>query len=202
MKKYLVVVDVQKDFCEGGKLAVNGGKDIAKKIYNFIKSNKEKFDTVIFTKDNHPDNHCSFKNNGGMWPEHCVKNTDGAEFAEKYIELFEDKQRTLSELPFKIILKGENPNIEQYGVSCGANFVPEDGDEYYVTGIALDYCVKECAKMTAKVHPNAKIFILEDMTAKINQELLRGFNRDSFIKSITIDAPNVELVNSYDAFRE
>ena len=32
MKKYLVVVDVQKDFCEGGKLAVNGGKDIAKKI--------------------------------------------------------------------------------------------------------------------------------------------------------------------------
>ena len=39
MKKYLVVVDVQKDFCEGGKLAVNGGKDIAKKIYNFIKSN-------------------------------------------------------------------------------------------------------------------------------------------------------------------
>lgn len=34
-------------------------------------------DYVMVTKDYHPSNHCSFKENGGQWPTHCVVGTAG-----------------------------------------------------------------------------------------------------------------------------
>ena len=71
MKKALIVVDVQNDFCEGGSLAVPD----ANKIIPVINSLLPQFELVIFTQDWHPDNHCSF----GLWPTHCVQYTPGAE---------------------------------------------------------------------------------------------------------------------------
>lgn len=40
------------------------------------------FKNIVATKDWHCKNHVSFSNNknGGIWPEHCVKNTWGSEF--------------------------------------------------------------------------------------------------------------------------
>ena len=73
-KKILIVVDYQYDFFHPeGSLYVPGGEKLQEKIEKIIPN----FDGVIFTKDCHPANHCSFKEQGGLWPAHCVMDTVG-----------------------------------------------------------------------------------------------------------------------------
>ena len=92
MKKALIIVDVQNDFCEGGSLAVPHGSEVVQKI-NQLQDSSE-FEIVVATQDYHPQNHKSFSsNNNGtkigdliqlgktqqvMWPDHCVQGTEGA----------------------------------------------------------------------------------------------------------------------------
>ena len=37
------------------------------------------YDLVVATRDWHPPDHGSFTEQGGIWPVHCVQDTDGAE---------------------------------------------------------------------------------------------------------------------------
>ena len=61
----LIVVDVQNDFCSGGTLAVPENEAIFPVIEKLRKDAeyKAKFNHVIFTRDWHPYNHCSFQSN-------------------------------------------------------------------------------------------------------------------------------------------
>ena len=75
----LVVVDVQRDFCEGGALAAANTLSLLEPLQKFIAEAKRHGALVVFTQDWHPANHSSFKANGGQWPVHCVAGTQGAE---------------------------------------------------------------------------------------------------------------------------
>ncbi len=76
----LIVVDIQKDFCPGGALAISD----ADKIVPIINCLQELFTTVIFSRDWHPPGHVSFSENpkfvDGSWPKHCLAGSDGAAF--------------------------------------------------------------------------------------------------------------------------
>jgi len=76
----LIVVDVQNDFCPGGALPVPGGDMVVPVLNTYIKKFIEKGLPVYFTRDWHPENHISFKSQGGIWPPHCVQKTEGARF--------------------------------------------------------------------------------------------------------------------------
>src|SRR5690606_1980358 len=93
MKKALIVVDVQNDFCEGGALAVPEANQIIPYINLIMKENH--YDQIVLTQNWHPADHKAFASNNGrkvgetitlngapqfMWPDHCVQNTFGAEF--------------------------------------------------------------------------------------------------------------------------
>ena len=97
MKKALIVVDIQNDFCKGGSLEVAGAESVIPFVNKLIKEGK--YDDVIFTQDFHPKEHKSFAVNNGqqvgeiielngiqqvMWPEHCVQGTRGAEFHPEF----------------------------------------------------------------------------------------------------------------------
>jgi nicotinamidase/pyrazinamidase len=75
MKKALIIVDMQYDFCQGGPISYLNSIHIIP-IINKIRDN---FDKVIFTKDLHSPNHMSFKESGGKYTKHCVEHTQGAE---------------------------------------------------------------------------------------------------------------------------
>jgi nicotinamidase-related amidase len=66
MKKILIVVDVQKDFCPGGSLAVEQGNAIVPIINDLSRSGI--FDIVVATQDWHPENHMSFASRYGAEP--------------------------------------------------------------------------------------------------------------------------------------
>lgn len=76
----LVIVDVQNDFCPGGSLAVSEGDEIIPVLNDWIEAAVDKDIPVIATRDWHPVFHCSFEQQGGPWPQHCVQDTPGAGF--------------------------------------------------------------------------------------------------------------------------
>ncbi len=76
----LIVVDAQNDFAPGGALPVNDAQLIVPPINDLAPF----FQTLVFSRDWHPSDHCSFAIDpdfvDGSWPPHCVQDTPGAEF--------------------------------------------------------------------------------------------------------------------------
>lgn len=70
----LLIVDVQRDFLPGGDAVAAPLSACARRF-------AELGLPVFASRDWHPADHCSFRENGGPWPPHCVANTPGAAFA-------------------------------------------------------------------------------------------------------------------------
>ncbi len=139
--KALVVVDVQKDFCPGGSLAVPKGDKVVSVLNKYIDSFLKKSELIFFSRDWHPLKTKHFKESGGNWPPHCVQNTDGARF---------HPDLTIPERAI-IISKGMNPDIEGYTVFQGKDdqnrqfeeiLKNKEIEELFVGGLATNFCVK------------------------------------------------------------
>ncbi len=135
----LIVVDVQNDFCPGGALAVPGGEGVVPRINRLM----PRFEHIVFTRDWHPSDHCSFgappEYRDGSWPPHCVQHTPGAEF-----------HGSLAVPGDALVLnKGEDPDVEEYSgfarPTLEAHLRQRHIQRVFIAGLATDYCVKETA---------------------------------------------------------
>ena len=79
MQDALLVVDMQVDFCEGGALVAHDTESMIDAVNALVADYAAQARLVIFTRDWHPTDHCSFRDQGGPWPPHCVKETRGAQ---------------------------------------------------------------------------------------------------------------------------
>jgi len=153
-----LVVDVQKDFCPDGRLAVPHGDEVVP-IINRIAG---KFTNVVLTQDWHPPGHLSFASSHPgrqpyqtievaygpqvLWPDHCVQGTPGAEFRE-------DLQIPHAVL---VIRKGFRRSIDSYSAFYEndrttptglAGYLRERGlTRVFLAGLALDFCVRYSAE--------------------------------------------------------
>lgn len=75
MGRALVITDMQEDFMPWGTLPVPRADEIIAPIAQYA----HRFEIVVVTRDWHPPDHASFKENGGPWARHCVADTPGAE---------------------------------------------------------------------------------------------------------------------------
>jgi nicotinamidase/pyrazinamidase len=76
----LLIVDVQKDFCPVGARAVEQGDRIIPNLNHWIQEAQRLGLPVYASRDWHPQGHISFKEQAGLWPPHCIQDSDGAEF--------------------------------------------------------------------------------------------------------------------------
>lgn len=76
----LSVTDVQYDFLPGGSLAVPDGDQVVPPLNRAIEIFRKKNLPIFLTRDWHPTDHSSFKDQGGSLPPHCVRKTEGAKF--------------------------------------------------------------------------------------------------------------------------
>ena len=136
MRKILLAVDLQNDFIDGS-LAVPG----AGSVIPVINAAKHDYDLLYLTLDWHCTGHCSFKEQGGPWPVHCVHHTHGAAVPDCILDGMDEGR-------MRFYLKGQT--VEQYGAFADVTPSTQDwfrpGDEVTVCGIASEYCVLETLK--------------------------------------------------------
>ncbi|MBR4809372.1 MAG: isochorismatase family protein [Bacteroidales bacterium] len=177
MRKILVAVDLQNDFIDGS-LTVPGAAD----VIPVINAAKHDYDLVYFTVDWHSAGHCSFREQGGPWPVHCVHHTHGAAIPDCMLE-------GLPEGRMRFVLKGQK--VEQYGAFADVTPSTQDYfapcDEVTVCGIASEYCVFETVK---NIHAIAKevgfkLRVWLEGTAKFdNYDALLSFSKENGIEIV------------------
>ena len=137
----LLIVDVQKDFCPGGALAVPNGDRVVAVLNRYVADAIARGWLVYASRDWHPPITRHFQQYGGEWPPHCVQGTDGA--------TFHDELRLPSSTI--VVSKGQAPDSHGYSALEGRSAegstllddLRERGVEHlYVGGLATDYCVK------------------------------------------------------------
>jgi nicotinamidase/pyrazinamidase len=154
----LLAVDVQNDFCPGGRLAVPNGDEVVPAINRLC----EKFRHVVLTQDWHPAGHLSFASSHpgrkpfeimaapygpqDLWPDHCVQGTTGAEFRR-------DLAAPHAEL---IVRKGFRREIDSYSAFYENDHTTPTGltgylkerdfTRVFLAGLAFDFCVRYSAE--------------------------------------------------------
>lgn len=159
----LIMIDIQNDFCPGGRLAVADGNAIIARV------NRLQQDYVIrvLTQDWHPADHSSFADNHPdadpyslidmpygpqvLWPRHCVQGSDGAAFHP-------DLKTNRADL---VIRKGFRAAIDSYSAFFENDHKTRTGLEGYLrergvqdlvmVGLATDFCVRYSAVDAARL---------------------------------------------------
>jgi nicotinamidase/pyrazinamidase len=193
-KDVLIVVDVQNDFCPGGKLPVPYGYEVVP-VINWL---AKKFDNVILTQDWHPEGHTSFASTHNVepyskigdqvyWPDHCIQGTKGADFHPSL------------DIPHAqlILRKGFRKNLDSYSAFIEADRTTVTGlsgyvgargfNRFFVVGLALDYCVMCTAKDARLISNN--VFVVHDACKSIG---------DSYLARITLYEYDIKLTTSSD----
>ena len=193
-KKILVVVDYQYDFFNpDGALYVNGGEKLFDKILDIIPN----FEHVIFTQDWHPFDHCSFTNNGGIWPIHCVAGTIGSGIPVEFMKAAKS---------FSCCTKGEDESKEEYGafsnvhslaIECDYDFEYidfyndefinkslNDVEEIVICGLVDMYCVIETLKNVIKHIGREKVSVFMDGIGSFDEHKnFKKYIKDNNIKT-------------------
>jgi nicotinamidase/pyrazinamidase len=154
----LLIVDVQNDFCPGGRLPVSRGNELVPLINRMA----PRFAHVVVTQDWHPAEHLSFASmHPGrkayetielpygtqiLWPDHCVQDTDGAQL---HSQLHVPHAQLL-------LRKGFNRQIDSYSAfqendrrtpTGLAGYLRERGfTRVFLAGLAFDFCVRYSAE--------------------------------------------------------
>jgi nicotinamidase/pyrazinamidase len=152
-KDVLIVVDVQNDFCPGGRLAVQKGDEVVPLVNELAK----RFENVVLTQDWHPSGHSSFATSHPgtkpfdsiklaygeqvLWPDHCLQGSDGA-------ALHKDLAVCHAQL---VVRKGWRKEVDSYSAFLEADRKSRTGLEGYLdergikrvflSGLATDFCV-------------------------------------------------------------
>lgn len=131
----LVIVDLQNDFLPGGALAVPRGDEVLAPLNAAIAAFAARGLPIVATRDWHPLAHCSFRDQGGIWPPHCVAETPGAAFSGAL------------QLPASTIVLSKAATLQEdaysgfQGTGLTALLRERGVKRIVVGGLATDYCV-------------------------------------------------------------
>jgi nicotinamidase/pyrazinamidase len=186
----LTVVDIQNDFCPGGRLSVPRGHEVVPLINRLATY----FKHVVLTQDWHPPGHLSFASaHAGkkpyntielsygpqiLWPDHCVQDTEGAAFPR-------DLHVPHSAL---VLRKGIHRAIDSYSTFYEndrktptglVGYLRERGfKRIFLAGLALDFCVRYSAEDACR--EKFEVAVVEDACRGIDMEGSMEAARQSF----------------------
>lgn len=195
----LLVVDLQNDFCLGGRLAVPGGEEIAPLVNRLA----DRFQHVILTQDWHPQGHLSFASSHPghapfdkikvaygeqqLWPDHCVQGTWGAAFCSG-LEI------PRAEL---VLRKGYHPLIDSYSAfrendrktrTGLAGYLRERGfARIFLAGLAFDFCVRYSAEDAAA--EGFGTIVIEDACRSID---INGSAAETRARLASLNIPRIQ----------
>ncbi|WP_371528966.1 isochorismatase family protein [Streptomyces sp. NBC_01283] len=172
MRRALIVVDVQNDFCEGGSLAVAGGADVAAAITELIGQAPAGYRHVVATRDHHiePGDHFSDQPDYvRSWPPHCVAGTEGTGFHPNFAPVVASGaiDAVFDKGAYSAAYSGFE-GADENGVSLADWLRDRKITELDVVGLATDHCVRATA--LDAVREGFATTVLLDLTAGVSEK--------------------------------
>lgn len=156
----LIIIHMQNDFLPGGSLPVQMGDTIIPVINRYLMLFHDHGLPIFATRDWHPSDHCSFQQQGGPWPPHCIATTTGAAFHPDI------------EFPIntQVISTATTQEKDTYSSFTDTQFhalLQASGiRRLFFGGVATEYCVLNTVKDALLLHYTT--FVLEDAVRAIN----------------------------------
>ena len=184
----LIVVDVQRDFCEGGSLPVQGGAAVAEAVARYVAAGSGGADLTVATRDHHidPGPHFSSGTQGPdyveTWPAHCLAGSPGAALhpaldAVAFDAEFRKGAHAAAYSGFEGTATGGGARLADWLRARGVT-------EVDVVGIATDHCVRATA--LDAVHEGFTTRLLLDKTAAVSPDGLAGTLADLVTAGVVV----------------
>ena len=190
--RLLIIVDPQVDFTTGSLATAKGPASMDYLAKALKEGAWKNYNWIIVTQDAHPANHCSFVEQGGVFPPHCVQGTEG-------MNVYPALQDVLSTITANIpnihyMQKGDLPEKEEFsifqnehsGKKLRSVIEQEKFEGIDVCGIATDYCVYETTKDLMAFYPAKQIRIVTNCLAAVddNDTKLADLMKENGIQGI------------------
>ena len=157
MKKFLIVVDMQKDFVDGAL----GTKEAVAIVPNVVKKINEFDGEIIVTYDTHFEDYMETSEGKNLPVPHCIKDTEGWQLDKNVANALEGKEYTVVE---KITFGSVDlPDFIEEKTE-GENFSAE------LVGLCTDICVVSNALVLKANFPEAEISVDSAACAGVTPE--------------------------------
>jgi len=172
--RMLIIVDPQIDFTTGSLATAKGPEAMDRLAQAIDDGALDNYTWVIVTQDAHPTNHCSFVENGGVFPPHCVQGTEGMNV---YPALQQALDAKAINLDIHYMTKGDLADKEEFSIFQNARssekltFIIKEEIKFEgidVCGIATDYCVYETVKDLMAIYPAKQIRVVTNCIAAVD----------------------------------
>ena len=191
-ERMLIIVDPQIDFTTGSLATAKGPEAMDRLAAAINNGALDNYTWVIVTQDAHPTDHCSFVENGGVFPPHCVQETEG-------MNVYPSLEKALVDSRFgnyHFMTKGDLADKEEFSIFQNARssekltYIIKEEIKFEgidVCGIATDYCVYETVKDLMNIYPAKQIRVVTNCIAAVddNDTKLADLMQENGIEGIT-----------------
>jgi nicotinamidase/pyrazinamidase len=202
----LLIIDLQNDFCPGGRLPISD----AHAIVPLINALAARFPHIVLTQDWHPPAHISFASTHPnhqpyqtiqvpygpqtLWPDHCLQQTPGA-------QLHPALDVPLAEC---ILRKGFRPHLDSYSAFLENDHTTPTGLAGYLRernltrlffcGLAYDFCVRFSAIDGKRL--GFETIVIEDACRAVNLASSAGLSGSVEATNTSLAAANIPRILS------
>lgn len=182
----LLIVDVQNDFLPGGSLAVPRGDEVVTVLNRYLDIFAMQNLPVYATRDWHPEHHCSFREQGGPWPPHCVAKTSGAAFSAAL------------QLPPAAVIISKAMTVKQdaysgfQGTDLHQKLHAAGIHRLFIGGLATDYCVLNTVRDALRL--GYRVLLLGDAIRAVDVQPGDGLRAEAEMSKLGAQRITVEGV--------
>ena len=190
--RLLIIVDPQVDFTTGSLATANGPTAMDYLAKALGEGAWKNYSWIIVTQDAHPANHCSFVEQGGVFPPHCVQGTEGMNVYPALQQVLTDIMPNIPNIHY--MLKGDLAEKEEFsifqhelsGAKLRAVIEHESFEGVDVCGIATDYCVYETVNDLIAFYPANQVRVVTNCLAAVddNDTKLADLMKENGIEGI------------------
>lgn len=171
LKRMLLIIDPQNGFITGS-LPVPNAESAMEHLCGFINANKSLYECCGISMDSHPANHCSFKENGGIWVRHCVHGT----LDEMIYSRLLDTVSVAFPSKGSLFVKGTDAEREEYSMFDSEDNVKKFREvtrdfhinEVHICGIVREICVLDSIKGLHEKFPDIAVKCLIRYTPSLD----------------------------------
>ena len=157
--KYLVVIDMQKDFTTGvlgNPQTVGVIRNVVDKINEF--KNNEPDGKIIATLDTHFENYLDSQEGKYLPVPHCIRGTDGWQLEDEVKKALPSDAAIIEKLTFG------SKQLPEYITN------PDEVDEIQIIGVCTDICVISNAMILKAFYPEIPIKVVSNCCAGVTPE--------------------------------